>query len=272
MITLNFTKQLKVCITAFIFLLTLNTYSQDPVTTTNDLISGVTVESFFAEQIDASAGKNNAAVHLVDGDEDTDWAGESSGDRGETLILNLNGSYDLAEIQLLSVAKLYLFQIWVSTTGTDSGDFTNAFPTEGDANGHLVSSGDLTYKSFVIANTIANAKYVMIKCYGRSDSAWNTISELKFYKEGTTASTISNELKQTSLFPSPANNQLQIRNNNNVVSKVEIFNLIGKKLISVNLSKNNQTINTSSLSNGIYLVKLSDENNISTSKKIVIQH
>ena len=272
MITLNFTKQLKAYITAFLFLLTLNTYSQAPVTTSNDLISGVTVESFFVEQVDEAAGKNNAAVHLVDGDEDTDWAGESSGDRGETLILNLNGTYDLAEIQLLSVAKLYLFQIWASTTGTDPEDFTNIFPTEGDANGHLVSSGDLTYKSFVMGNTLPNAKYVMIKCYGRSDSAWNTISELKFYKEGSTASTISNELKQISLYPAPANNQLYINNNDNIVSKVEIYNLIGKKLISVNLSKNNQAINTSSLSNGIYLVKLSDENNISASKKIVIQH
>ncbi|KGL62777.1 hypothetical protein [Polaribacter sp. Hel1_85] len=133
MITLNLSKQKKAILTAFVFILTLNTFSQDPATTSNDLISGVTVESFFAEQVDADAGKNNAAAHLVDGDGDTDWAGESSGDRGETLILNLNGSYELAEIQYLSVAKLYLFQIWVSTTGTDSGDFTNAFPNDGDA-------------------------------------------------------------------------------------------------------------------------------------------
>ncbi|KGL62776.1 T9SS type A sorting domain-containing protein [Polaribacter sp. Hel1_85] len=112
----------------------------------------------------------------------------------------------------------------------------------------------------------------MIKCYGRSDSTWNTISELGFYKEGTTASTISNELSQISLYPIPANHQLNLKNLSNKVSKIEIFNLLGKKLITSKIEKTNLSINTSNLASGMYLVKLSDINNVSASKMIVVQH
>jgi poly(beta-D-mannuronate) lyase len=274
MITLNLLKQKKSYLSVLVFLLTLNTFSQDPVTTSNDEItSGIVVDSAFDEEVNGS-DKNNIKERIIDNDVDTDWAGNLGNASGEaSVIFSLGAAYDLAEIQHLTVAKSdpYAFQLLVSTDGTN---FTDVY------SGAIQQSNlDATYKQFILPSVQTAITHVKLICFGRIDatteankSDWNTISELKFYKEGTTASTISNELSQVSLYPSPAKNQLSLKNFSNKVSKIEIYNLLGKKLISNKIVNANQTIDTSNLANGIYLVKLSDDNNVSATKKIVIQH
>lgn len=270
MITLNLLKQKKAILTAFIFVLTLNTFSQE--TTTNTEITGITVTSAFDEEVTAS--KNNVKEHIVDNDDDTDWAGNLGNATGEaSIIFDLGGTYDLAEIQYLTVAKSdpYGFQLLVSTNGSDFTDVYGGAKQQSNLDG--------TYKQFILPSVQNGITHVKLICLGRIDatteantSAWNTISELRFYKEGSTASTISNELSQVTLYPSPANNQLSFRNFNDNLSKIEIYNLLGKKITSTKVVKSIQTIDTSALSNGIYLVKLSNDDNISATKKIIIQH
>lgn len=273
MITLNLLKQKKAYFSVLIFLLAFNTNAQEtPVTTSNtEITTGIVVEFAFDEEVTDT--KENVKERITDNDPDTDWAGNLGNATGEaSIIINLGAAYDLAEIQYLTVAKddPYGFQLLVSTTGKADGDFTDVY-----AGAKQQSNIDGTYKQFVLPSVQSGAKYIKLICFGRinasteaNTSAWNTISELKFYTEGSTASTINNELSQVSLYPSPTNNQLNILDYNDKVSKIEIFNLLGKKVIS----SSSQTINTSNLANGIYLVKLSDVNNISATKKIVIQH
>lgn len=162
----------------------------------------------------------------------------------------------------------------VSTTGQEPCDFTDVY------GGAIQQSNiDATFKQFILPTVQSGAKYVKLICFGRinatteaNTSGWNTIREIKFYKEGTTASTLSNELSQISLYPSLANNQLSFKDFNGKISKIEIYNVLGKKIITANITNSIQSINTSNLVNGMYLVKLSDENNISATKKIIIQH
>lgn len=257
--------------TIALFLVSLMTFAQN--STSNDFIAGVTAFSAFAEE-NVPPDKVNLKEGAVDGDEATKWAGQSSGDRGEALILDLGGSYDLAEVQYLTVnAKTYQFQIWVSDSGTDEGDFENAFPDVA-APGYLLTNSDATYKSFILPETVFGAKYVMIKNYGRSDSSWNTIVELGFYSEGT-ASTKENELSGFSLYPNPAKNSFTLGNLSNKVNKVEVVNLLGKVVLSRTIDSfgKKQAIDTSFLANGLYLVKLSDTaGSLSASKKMLIQH
>lgn len=266
---MNFNKDILLLL---LFLSPFATFAQVlPNATVNTEITGATVESFFTEQVDLGAGKENYAVNMVDGDPDTDWAGESVDPRGEFNIINLNGTYDLTEIQVLTVAKLYLFEIWVSTNTAVVGDFVNAFPSDGN----LVSNGLSTaYKTFDLASPISGVKYVMLKFYGRADSSWNTISEIKFFSPAA-ASITENELGGFSLYPSPANESLFIGNMNNKVSNVELLSLEGRVVLSTSINSftKESSIDTSALSNGIYLVKLSDESgSLNASKMIVIQH
>jgi poly(beta-D-mannuronate) lyase len=275
MTTLNLLNRKKASLCALLFLSTFVAFSQDPVATSNDEITTVTNIFVFDEEVTDT--KNNVIARTLDGDPDTDWAGNLGNATGEaSLIYDLGGAYDLAELQYLTVAKSdpYAFQLLVSTTGSDSGDFTDVY-----GGAKQQSNLDATYKQFTLSSIQTGVKYVKLICFGRinatteaNTSAWNTISELKFYKEGTTASTISHELSQVSLYPSPANNQLSFKNFNDKISKIEIYNVLGKKVLSTKISNSEQTINTSQLVNGIYLVNLSDENNISATKKIIIRH
>lgn len=276
MITLNLLKQKKGFLTALIFLLTLNTFSQDALTSNNTIITGAAVVSAFDEEVDPSKDppKNNVKERILDNDPETDWAGNLGNAIGEaSIIISLGAAYDLAEIQYLTVAKddPYAFQLLVSSNGTDYTDVYNGAIQQ--------SNLDATYKQFILPSVQTGVTHVKLICFGRIDattetnkSSWNTISEIGLYKEGSTASTISNELSQVSLYPSPAKNQLSLKNFSNKVSKIEIYNLLGKKLISNKIVNANQTIDTSKLVSGIYLVKLSDDNNVSATKKIVIQH
>ena len=275
MTTLNLLNRKKASLCALLFLSTFVAFSQDPVATSNDEITTVTNIFVFDEEVTDT--KNNVIARTLDGDPDTDWAGNLGNATGEaSLIYDLGGAYDLAELQYLTVAKSdpYAFQLLVSTTGSDSGDFTDVY-----GGAKQQSNLDATYKQFTLSSIQTGVKYVKLICFGRinatteaNTSAWNTISELKFYKEGTTASTINHELSQVSLYPSPANNQLSFKNFNDKISKIEIYNVLGKKVLSTKISNSEQTINTSQLVNGIYLVNLSDENNISATKKIIIRH
>ena len=272
MITLNLLKQKKAILTALVFLLTLNTFSQEPLASSNTIITGATVDFAFDEEV--SDTKTNIKENILDDDSATKWAGNLGNATGEaSIIINLGAATDLAEIQYLTVAKddPYAFQLLVSTNGTDYTDVYGGAIQQSNLDG--------TYKQFILPSIQTGITHVKLICLGRIDasteankSAWNTIIEMKLYKEGSTASTISNELRQVALYPSPANNELNLKNFNDKVSKIEIYNLLGKKLISNKIENSNQTINTSTLANGMYLIKLSDVNNVSASKMIVIQH
>lgn len=78
---------------------------------------------------------------------------------------------------------------------------------------------------------------------------------------------------EVSLFPNPSNNQLNIvftQAYKNII--VEIFNLLGEKLLSKQYQQeNNILINTNDFANGIYLIKISNDKNESV-QKVVVQH
>lgn len=270
MITLNLLKQKKTFYSALLLFLSFTMTAQE--TTSNTEITGVTVVSAFDEEVTDT--KNNVKEHIVDNNDDTDWAGNLGNATGEaSLIFNLGATYNLAEIQYLTLAKddPYGFQLLVSTDGTN---YTDVY-----AGAKQQSNIDGTYKQFILPSVQNNITHVKLICLGRIDattevntSAWNTISELRFYQEGSVASVEEKELNLTQLFPIPTNNLLQIKNVSNKVSKAEIYNLIGKKIITKSITNSVETIDTSELSEGIYLVKLSNENEISATKKIIIQH
>ncbi|QNM84689.1 T9SS type A sorting domain-containing protein [Polaribacter pectinis] len=226
----------------------------------------VTIESVFHEEVTDT--KNNIAVHSLDKDFNTQWAGKGIG--GE-IVYNLGGSFDLALVDFASTnGKTYKFQIWVSTTGTDSGDYVNAFP----GSGNLLSNSTESFKSFLLPTVISGVKYVKLIGYGQtSGSEWNTIKEIEFYKTDN-LSVDENKQSSTLIYPIPANNLLEIKNVKADVNSVNIISLQGKVVISKKLmtSQTNLTIDTSNLANGLYFVHLLNTNKEKESKLIIVQH
>jgi len=73
------------------------------------------------------------------------------------------------------------------------------------------------------------------------------------------------------LYPNPASDKFQIKSEKLKVKSIEIFTLQGQVVMNA-LSQNKNTVelDVSSLSKGIYLVKIQCEKNI-VNKKIVVQ-
>ena len=75
------------------------------------------------------------------------------------------------------------------------------------------------------------------------------------------------------MYPNPSNNQLNIafQQKKNEIS-LQLFNVIGETIFtSIFHQKNSIVLSTNDLSNGIYLLKVSDGENESV-QKIIIQH
>jgi hypothetical protein len=76
------------------------------------------------------------------------------------------------------------------------------------------------------------------------------------------------ETNDFNLIPNPAKNNLRVQSNGNPISKIEIFNVLGQRVINIDsaniLSKN---IDISGLNVGIYLLKI----NSSTTKRLIVK-
>lgn len=83
-----------------------------------------------------------------------------------------------------------------------------------------------------------------------------------------------NNKPEISIYPNPATEVLNIESNMSLAkSKILVTNLLGKEILIINyklLNLNSLQINTSNLSKGIYLVNVVNENNTTSTHKIVI--
>ncbi len=81
------------------------------------------------------------------------------------------------------------------------------------------------------------------------------------------------EKNEFSLFPNPAKNSISIKlSNENLATKIAVFDLTGKLILSQKLENNPEnTISITSITKGIYMVSVETENGVSYSKKLIIE-
>jgi len=63
------------------------------------------------------------------------------------------------------------------------------------------------------------------------------------------------------VYPIPTNQSLFINDKNKSASKLELFNVVGKRIISQNIVDQTTEVNTSQLSSGMYILQIRDHNN-----------
>jgi endonuclease I/chitodextrinase len=95
----------------------------------------------------------------------------------------------------------------------------------------------------------------------------NNVDDLGMHT--TTLSTSNFDWTSLSVYPNPTSlNYIFVRNNEDV--KVEVYTVLGKKLIQKIIEPSNSQLDISTLSKGIYLLKISNNGN-STTRKIIKQ-
>jgi len=84
---------------------------------------------------------------------------------------------------------------------------------------------------------------------------------------GSVLATETISLTTIKLYPNPTNGNI-IYVDLDKKAKIEIFNVLGKRIITTTLSKNEKEINITNLSKGIYLVKINIEGRVATRKLV----
>ena len=81
--------------------------------------------------------------------------------------------------------------------------------------------------------------------------------------EGTGIENFSED--NVSIYPNPANNVVNVNAASNI-NNVEIFNMMGQKVAAFDANDTNVQINTTALSNGMYMMRITTENGVSNQK------
>ncbi|WP_194767111.1 chondroitinase-B domain-containing protein [Tamlana sp. I1] len=240
----------------------------------------VTVHSFSKDN--TAGGKTEVAANTLDKADGTVWAadddavpGGASKADGEYIIYDLGSTHNLKLIQFSTTNKsdAFGFQIYVSTTGTDAADFSMVLPTSGDL--LLTATGTTDFNQYEIDH---NARYVKVVGFGRFDptgttrkSAWSAIDDIEFY--GPKSLSVDDKTLNNSLviYPVPTKNTLNIKSTTSAhIKSISIYNTHGQKLIDKNVDNlSNTEINTASLSNGMYLIRVNTEKG-SLSKAFIV--
>ena len=102
--------------------------------------------------------------------------------------------------------------------------------------------------------------------YTNSNGAPSVIYADNIYMyRAATASVNNNELLGFSMYPNPASNRLHV-SAKETIQNADIFNVLGKKVMSLDINKNSESIDVSNLTSGIYLVKYNVNGTTGTAK------
>ncbi len=91
--------------------------------------------------------------------------------------------------------------------------------------------------------------------------------EEAFFRTTEVLSINDNNLQNVIIYPNPTTSILNIENAEN--SMIEIYDLLGRVVLSENNISLNKQLNVSNLSNGTYLIKISNNGQIKTDKFII---
>jgi len=123
----------------------------------------------------------------------------------------------------------------------------------------IMDAGGNGSSSVVLYDSNSDPLYSSGGNYGSGEAA-------SFIADGVLA-TNSNILEFVSIYPNPANEILNIKNAEN--SDIEIYDLLGRVILSKSNISLNEQINVSRLTTGTYIIKITNNNQVKTEKFIV---
>jgi hypothetical protein len=198
-----------------------------------------------------------------------------------------SGTKDLSQtITGITAGDSYTITIWYKVTAGDSSDAriwsywkddANSSLTDaatdgvlrGPDNGYLPINGGVwtKYEVTVTAPTDATRFYFELRSYSNSTVYWDALS---FFKNAT-ASVKNNAIEGFATYPNPiTKNTFTITSNSSSKKEFAIFNVLGKKVLSSSFSGVKSDVDVSTISSGIYILKVTEAGKTAT-KKLVIR-
>lgn len=132
-----------------------------------------------------------------------------------------------------------------------------------DSNGYMILQPDITSNVHEVNDVFAadidgdGDLDALSASYGDHKIAW--------YENLTVVGLNASEQKSLSVYPSPANDLIQVNTYSDPVSEIHVSDLSGKILIEITSFKSNNTINVADIESGLYFISVITENGSFTS-------
>jgi len=252
--------------------------NQDCETTTDNGSSGGDIDIFFSEYIEGSS--TNKVLEIAN------FTGASVNLSDYTIKLNANGASTwgpaLPFPNGASIANedVYVIANGGSTVCTDEYDYLNNDMTSFNGNDAIG-----LFKNDVLLDIIgvfqSSATYAENTTLVRKPTVdrpttifdmneWNSFASDNCDDLGEHTQTLSTNdfaINVFKIYPNPVKNELNIEFNTGMQTQVEVYNVLGKRVISKTIYTS-ETIQTERLSDGIYILRLT-QGNKTISKKLI---
>jgi hypothetical protein len=141
-------------------------------------------------------------------------------------------------------------------------------PLRGPEDGYLDNNGGVwtKYEITVTAPAGVDSFYYEVRSYSNSTTYWD---DLSFVNNGV-ASVKNNTIEGFATYPNPVtNNRFTISSNSNSKKELVIFNVLGKKVFTSSFLGTKSTIDISTVSSGIYILKVTEAGKTATQKLVI---
>ena len=150
---------------------------------------------------------------------------------------------------------------------------TNADNNSGEKNTFTTVTGD--WETIVLDFTgVTNANQNKLVLIPDNGNLGDGTSASTFYFDDIVQTETSslgledNNIIDVSVYPNPSNSIWNFRTGNTVITSVEVFNLLGKRVVLQNNNSTNVAISTQGLTSGIYIARITTEQGTKSVKLI----
>ncbi len=146
------------------------------------------------------------------------------------------------------------YGVLLSTTGTTVNDFNIELMTG-------TSTPNMTQQVIDLSAYTGQTVYIAFRHYNVSDMFRINLDDVEI----SLGNNIANVESSVNVYPIPANTMVNVNANSNI-SNVEIYTVSGQKVGDFSANGTTTSINTESLSAGMYLMKINTENGVINKK------
>lgn len=161
-----------------------------------------------------------------------------------------------------------IWSYWKDDANSSVADATTDDALRGPANGYLDNNGGAwsKYEVTVTAPVGATQFYFELRTYKNAVTYWDDLS----FFHNATASLKENSIEGFATYPNPVTkNKFTIKSNSSDTKQVSIFNVLGKRVLSSSFSGVKSDIDVSSISSGVYILKVTEGIKTATSKLVI---
>ena len=175
----------------------------------------------------------------------------------DTLAANVNFVFAKNDLDTVNRGRTDTLNVLANDTSCN-GSLLTVTITTGPANGTatVLSNNEISYTPTVTYVGRDSIYYTATDASSAHSSAW-----LKIMVEFGVGISEANDIP-VRMFPVPASNQLHLQFENKGKTTARIYDVVGNLVSVVTLTQNDNNINVSNLTNGIYGIQLADESNI----------